>query len=121
MKYKTFEEFKEAALEVAPWCENKVEWTTGGRTGGSCWDEGEPTYYGVSTEEEPDDEDLDNILQVVIPDLTYLEYRKLNRADIYERGERTQNEYYGNYYEYSWRQLNLKNLYKALVDISGAR
>ena len=119
MKYKTFEEFEEAVNRVAPEAGEEVKWTIGGMDGGNCW--GDSADQAIGAEDEPEDEDLEMILFDAMPDLTFLEFRKLNRADIYERDKKTQNEYYGNYTIYATRRLKLKELYDALVDISSCR
>lgn len=122
MKYKTLEEF-EAAIEAITEGGHRypASWCVGGQSGGSCWDEGEPSYYGLETEAEPEDEYLDNILTDAIPDLTFLEYRRLGKAEIYERTEEYNNEYYGNYSRYAKRKLKVEELFKALVDIASTR
>lgn len=113
------EEFMEKVKEVSPWAGEKIEWTTGGVTGGNCW--GDSANQAVSPEDEPEDECIDEVLQAVIPDLTYLEFRKLERAGIWERDTRESYEYYGNYYTYASKKLNLDKLYEALVDITACR
>lgn len=122
MKYKTLEEF-EAAVEAitdgghaypASWC-------IGGQSGGSCYDEGEPSYYAIETDPEPEDEYLDKILEDAFPLLSFLEYKKLLRAEIYERTEKHNNEYYGNYSVYAKRLLKVDVLFKALVDVASCR
>jgi hypothetical protein len=95
--------------------ETKVEWTTGGMSGGNCWG-GEPDHP-VTAEEEPDDVLLEEILEIVLPDLRFLEYKKLIRADVYAYTEDSRWEYYGNYTEYKTRTLKLDKLYSALVEL----
>ena len=84
-----------------------VEWTTGGETGGSCWDEGdEDRHYAVESEKEPEFEDLDKILQSLCPQITFLQYKALNK-DVVQEKDWTDREYYGNYYDKRSKSINL--------------
>jgi hypothetical protein len=94
----------------------EATWTTGGMSGGSCW--GDDANYPVDAEPEPDDTTVDTILERVAPSLTFLQYRKLMRADLYERTNGVQNEYYGNYTTWTRRTLKLRTFYAALREIT---
>lgn len=92
-----------------------TSWVSGGRSGGSCWDEGEPNYYPVDTEKEEDLEALDIILREICPNLSFLDYKTI--IPLIEYDSFTQNEYYGNFTTYSYKYLNLKSLYNKLKEI----
>lgn len=121
MKYDTFEDFEKAVLAQHGEYALRDQWTTGGRTGGSCWDDGNPTYYSRDAEDEPDEEVLDEIIDDAFPDLTFREYRKLQKAGVYDVRNHSESEYYGNYTDYKVRTLDLSKLYKALHDIKAER
>ena len=115
MKYKTYNEFEHAAnLVTDGMVDFEVSWCTGGEEGGSCWDEYEPQHCPRETEQEPEDTYLDIILEDAFPELSFLQYRRLLKAEIYDRRTHHSNDYYGNWSLYSYRKLNLKNLYNAL-------
>ena len=90
------------------------EWSTGGMSGGSCWDDDAPTAY-VSNEKPPGFTDLETILTEFVPNLTYLQYRALER-EVVEDDSYTQNEYYGNCTNYAMQKVELKKLYDYLVE-----
>ena len=94
-----------------------ARWTTGGMSGGNCW--GDDANYSVTPEDEPEDEALDKILESVCPNLTFLQYRKLLKASVYDRDTDNQYEYYGNYTTYGTRKLCLDRVYTALKEITG--
>lgn len=90
----------------------EVEWVSGGVTGGNCW--GGVADQAVSTDPEPELDDLDDLLSEVSPSLSFLHYRKLKREIQYS--ERTQPEYYGNYIEYSVKRISVDTVYDMLSD-----
>lgn len=89
----------------------------GGISGGSCWDEGDsdPHYYS-SSNEKISYESLDNLLEELCPDISFLQYRKIQAlmtdVDIW-----TECEYYGNTSDYEFQTLPLKPLYELLVEL----
>lgn len=93
-----------------------VQWTTGGRGGGSCWDTGEDDpHYSLEGEVESELTELDTILEHFVPDITFIQYKKLCQ-DVVERGTHTENEYYGNYTHYAHKIVRLRRLYSYLND-----
>lgn len=89
-----------------------VKWVTGGMEGGSCWgDEARP----MGGEDEPEDLYIIALLEKFAPSLTFLQFKRL-MADpkLYNRYDRTNREYYGNYTEYAHRDLDLDVLFKSL-------
>lgn len=90
----------------------KVEWRVGGQGGGSCWDDGETDrHYPLDADPEEELTELDKILEIFAPNLTFLQYKKLTR-EVVTRGSRTQNDYYGNYTSYASKSVNLEVLYR---------
>jgi hypothetical protein len=92
------------------------EWCSGGISGGNCW--GDDNHYAVEGESEPEFTDLDNILNEICPNITYLQYKKLISKVIKEEDSYTQIEYYGNSTIYSYKTILLKDLYDALKELN---
>ncbi len=89
-----------------------VYWTIGGVAGGSCWDTGdEDRHYPISGVPEPEFEELDKLLEALVPDITFLQYKRLCK-DCIERGESRSNDYYGNHTDYAYKLVRLGVLYK---------
>jgi hypothetical protein len=109
-----FDTFK-AIAETCGWLQ--ATWTIGGTTGGNCW--GGEANQSVTPDDEPDDVALDAILEKVCPSLTFLQYRKLMRAGLYEISDEYLREYYGNSTEERTRTLKLDVLYNTLKEILG--
>ena len=94
----------------------QVSWCTGGMSGGSCWDDGtEDHHYGVSSSPEPEFEDLDTIMEKLYPEITFMIYKRMAQA-IIKTTEYTDIEYYGNYYEYTVKYVDLTDLYEFLKE-----
>jgi len=134
MTYENFIEFLEKELKIYPQEERKEDyysayyrervidkirrrlvleekWLSGGQTGGNCW--GDVADHGVNAEAEPELTDLDDVLAKFAPDISYIGYKRLSNKLI-NTGSFTQNEYYGNYYEYSTKFVYLDELYEYL-------
>lgn len=93
-----------------------AKWTSGGISGGSCWDNSsEDRHYTTTGESEPEFEDLDTILTVICPNLTFLQYKKL--LTIVKRDGYSVKEYYGNSTEYSFKTIKLRDLFDKLVEM----
>jgi len=110
-KSSSSEEIKETCLEEL-YLYNK--WCSGGVSGGSCW--GNDGHYAVEGESEPEFTDLDNILNEICPNITYLQYKKLI-SKVIKEDSYTENEYYGNSSTYSYKTVLLKDLYEALKEL----
>jgi hypothetical protein len=87
---------------------------TGGYSGGSCWDTGDDDGAQPYTNHEPIPkfEVLDKVLELLKPNITYLQYREVERLihDNYE----TQYEYYGNSTDYVVKYIKLSELEELL-------
>lgn len=93
----------------------EIEWTTGGRTGGSCWDTGDrDPHYAIEGEPEPEFEDLDRLLEALTPNMTFLQYKKIRR-DMVVVNSRSRNDYYGNYTNMATKTVDLRQLYTYLL------
>lgn len=93
-----------------------VEYSTGGVSGGSCWDEGPANYTSYTSSEPPRDlEDFDIILEKICPNISFLTYKNITNSLI-EHSTRTENEYYGNSSSYAMKKCNLVKLYNLLVE-----
>ena len=90
--------------EVLFWC-----WETGGVSGGSCWEDSDPQPYDTYAEE-PKPTPLDSLLTEVCPDLPLSKFRKIER-DLLKQDCFSENEYYGNHTDYSYKYISIRDLY----------
>lgn len=90
----------------------EVRWTTGGMTGGNCW--GGKANCSISSDPEPEFEDLDRILEQACPQIGFIQYKRIVQ-DIVKYDRKTSYEYYGNYYNYSIKTVNLEKLEQYLI------
>lgn len=90
-----------------------VRWSPGGVSGGSCWGDSSPRRH-TDDEPEPDLVAFDVILERIKPDLTYLQYRRLERGLIKSVGW-TEDEYYGNSTDYTVKSIRLRDLFDRFV------
>lgn len=88
-----------------------VKWVTGGITGGNCW--GDEADQPVSPDEPEELTQLDQILERVSPEITFLQYKSLVK-DVVVTGSYTQHEYYGNFYCKAVKYCLFSELYAAL-------
>ena len=95
--------------EPAVW----ISWATGGQSGGSCWDTGDSVYSSDDGELEPEFDDLDKILEIICPEVSFLQYKKILREVIKNNSYRD-DDYYGNYTNIAQKYVLLKDLYNAL-------
>ena len=111
--------------EHFPWRERKPlfykilksdSWVTGGRCGGSCWDDGEEDHHRPrSSDTEEPFTSLDNLLLKFCPNLSFIHYKKISEKLI-QRYQHSDNEYYGNYTDYEFKYIQVKDLYNYLKD-----
>jgi len=88
-------------------------WVSGGSTGKSCWG-GDARPVDPDRESEELEESLEKILTKICPNMTFLQYKRLCR-DLIEYGESGDGgDYYGNYYDYGTKWLELQKLYDRL-------
>ncbi len=87
-----------------------LKWEVGGTTGGSCWG-GTPEPY-VSSSPEPPWTHLDDILEHFCPNITFLQFRQLERhVELTDDGY---TDFYGNSTKYAMKVLPLESLYEFL-------
>jgi len=111
------EEFDKIVDEFTCRGEFELEWCIGGQEGGSCWNDGgddESRHYPVSADPEPEFSDLDSALLEIVPNLSFLMYKKLmSKVDV---SERTSNDYYDNYTRYAVKKIAADELWLFLVE-----
>lgn len=97
----------------------KIEWVTGGVTGGSCWDDGggPDPHESFGGEIEPEFEALDKILTSLSPEISFLKYKAIINACV-KIDDRTENEYYGNYTTFRTKKVVLRDLYEKMQELS---
>lgn len=94
----------------------KVEWYTGGVSGGSCWDDGDSTHYFEASNKPPKElKFLDEILEHFNPNINFLQYKNLYNK-LVKHDSRTQGEYYGNSSSYASVQIELDDLYEYMKE-----
>lgn len=86
-----------------------MQHSTGGVSGGSCWDSSDPQPY-TNSEPIPEFEDLYNVLEKVNPNLSFFNVRKIIK-DLVKQIEYEDREYYGNCTNYIVKYVHLKDLY----------
>lgn len=87
----------------------RVEWSTGGMSGGNCWNDCAPTYR-ASDEQPAEFQLLDTILEHFKPNISFIQYKLLTQT-LVEHGSRTSDEYYGNSSEYATKTIELEKLF----------
>jgi hypothetical protein len=88
----------------------EAEWVSGGITGNSCYGR---SPRAVESNEPEELKRLEAILTLLCPQITYLQFRKIE--DKVEIGTRSDGgDFYGNYYEYTYKVLKMKDLYDVL-------
>jgi hypothetical protein len=93
----------------------EVSWVAGGMTGGDCW--GGRADRARSAQPPEELRELDKILEILVPNISYLQFKKIDQK--VETGVRSgEYEYYGNYTEYAYKTLKLKDLHEALTQMS---
>lgn len=89
----------------------QVDWITGGMTGGSCWG---GDLYPVDPDPPEELVDLDKILTLVCPNISFLQYKALC-SELVKTESYTNSEYYGNYYNKVQKILFIDDLYSYLT------
>lgn len=93
-----------------------IGWTTGGISGGSCWDDGETDNHYFSTgEPEPNFDELDTTLLNLCPNIGFLQYKQV--VNVVKRDEYTETEYYGNCTNYATKSVLLRDLLNKVVEL----
>jgi hypothetical protein len=90
-----------------------VEWIIGGREGGSCWG---TRHSAINVEPEPELIQLDQILERVCPNISFLQYKRLCQ-ELIKIEKYTDNGYYGNYTDYCRKYVNLPELWRYLCEV----
>ena len=82
----------------------------GGAAGGNCW--GDEAQYFTNETPPQDFLPLDKILMAAKPNISYLEYKNIERLIV--EGSYGDREYYGNHTNYKTYSLDIRKLYDAL-------
>lgn len=96
-----------------------ITWQSGGVSGGSCWDEGtEDNHYSISGEPKPN-ESIEKVNKFIVTcllgeNVTYTKAVDVLKQLWSEEQKYEENEYYGNYTEYAYIELNTDYL-EALI------
>src|ERR1017187_5281358 len=86
-----------------------VQWSTGGKEGGNCWNNDEPQHY--TSDNSPEDlQILDSVLEKICPTITFLQYKNLYNT-VTKHDTYTESEYYGNSRGYSTKTILVKELF----------
>lgn len=94
----------------------RVSWSTGGITGGSCWDDGNRTHHNYTSDNPPAEFTLlDQILEHFNSNISFLQYKLLNQTLI-EHDSYTEDEYYGNSTSYARKTIELEKLYEYMKE-----
>ena len=91
----------------------KIEWCIGGQSGGSCYDTDDHVYHPIDPDTEPEFNDIDKILEVLAPDISFIQYKSIVR-DVLKQNTKKQNDYYGNHSNYAVKYILLEELFEAL-------
>ena len=92
-----------------------VYWKTGGMSGGSCWDTGEPKLYAERGDPPEELKELDTLLESIRPEISFLQY-KLLTSSLVDVEYWTQDEYYGNSTSYMSKALSLPKLHAYMLE-----
>ena len=90
-------------------------WSTGGASGGNCWNDNPPQAYS-SDEPIPEFEELDAYLTEHCPKITFLQFRRLEK-ELVKSMDYTEHEYYGNYTNHMSEFVVLEELEKFIESI----
>ena|SRR5215217_3540414 len=83
---------------------------SGGAQGGNCW--GNEAQYFTNSSSAQEFLPLDKILTQVNPQISYLQYREIQKLIV--EGSKHESEYYGNHTDYTTYTLDIRKLYDAL-------
>lgn len=86
------------------------EWAVGGRTGGNCWNDG--ANRSIDAEPEKEITLLDAFLEKFMPNITFLQYKKLTK--FFKTEEWTDYQYYGNATDYKLFYITFDDIAECL-------
>lgn len=91
-----------------------MRYETGGVSGGSCWDDSDPQPYSNS-DDNKDFIALDVFLTQICPNITFLQFREIER--LIHSNYKTKWEYYGNQTNYEIKYIVIEEIFKYLENI----
>lgn len=89
-----------------------IEHNIGGVSGGSCWEDSDPKEY-FNIDKRPDFESLYKLLEELVPNISFLNVRKIEN-ELVKEFDYTDYEYYGNSTTNNVRYICLDDLYDFL-------
>lgn len=87
-----------------------MRYETGGYSGGSCWYDSDPQPYSI--DEIPNFDVLDLVLKELAPNLTYLQYKEVEK--LIDTNDGSEHEYYGNSTDWTVKFIPISELYDTL-------
>lgn len=113
MTYDAFiERLKSGGIEIPANSCLECYWVVGGDKGGDCYGH---DYGPQDVEEEPEFHALDEVLSVVCPSITYLQYKDLER-NLSRRRYTQQDGYYGAFEDRAAKSILLRELHAWLEE-----
>lgn len=91
-------------------------WCTGGASGGNCWNDNPPQHFSRD-DPVPDFDELDEYLTANCPNITFLQFRKLEKELVHDMTYQ-EHEYYGNYSDYMCEFVVVEELEKFISDLN---
>ena len=88
-----------------------IKWSMGG-TYGSCWDD---IQRQVSGDIEPEFTEIDEVLEKLCPNITFLQY-KLLMGKLLNVDETNEGDYYGGSIAYGMKYIRIRELYNYLKE-----
>lgn len=112
-RYKKQENIKRTKNEARGYCAIVTSIT--GATGGNCWNDDTPEPF--STKPDSFVDPIVKLCERVCPDISLVNFHKLQNRLFKNDFEYYENEYYGNYTEKSGYYFNWDQVYQALLDL----
>jgi hypothetical protein len=112
-KSEFLEKVKEALGYMPKSNKLSIEWVTGGVSGGNCY--GREADQPVEGEAQPEFTDLDKIFETLCPSISFIQYKRVVQECVKDGTKSGGGDYYGNYYNYATKTVDLDELYAELV------
>lgn len=98
---------------IADKMELSWRWTTEGQEGGSPWGGEHRPIRNI--ESEPETEELYKLLEMVAPDISFIQFKRLE-STVVTTSRWTSSDYYGNWWAGPEKKVNLNRLYDFLSE-----
>jgi len=90
-------------------------YTTGGASGGNCWNDNPAEPYTCSYD--PEFLPLKIFLINYFREMSFINWNIIMNSDLITHGEYTENEYYGNYTNYEYKYISYEDVWKLLKSL----